>query len=131
MFKYLHNGTYHTDTSSNYMSDLGLDGEAQQGILAQKEFESKLPSPDKVLAKSKGIEHKGVFVSLNESNQNGLSSLKSALELAKEFNVDDQFFPINFNAETAQGVQVVTLENEAEFKQFGLNFILARKAYFE
>lgn len=85
----------------------------------------------KQIDKLKGIECKGVFVSLNESNQNGLSALKSALELATEFGEAEAFFPVNFNAETAQGVQVVTLENEAEFKQFGLNFIMARKAYFE
>jgi len=85
----------------------------------------------KQINKLKGIECKGVFVSLNESNQNGLSALKSALELATEFGAAEAFFPVNFNAETAQGVQVVTLENETEFKQFGLNFILARKAYFE
>lgn len=85
----------------------------------------------KQINKLKGIECKGVFVSLNESNQNGLSALKSALELATEFGQAEAFFPVNFNAETAQGVQVVTLENEAEFKQFGFNFILARKAYFE
>ncbi len=85
----------------------------------------------KQINKLKGIECKGVFVSLNESNQNGLSALKSALELAKEFGKAEAFFPVNFNAETAKGVQVVTLENEAEFKQFGFNFILARKAYFE
>ncbi|RZD22404.1 hypothetical protein [Pseudoalteromonas sp. MEBiC 03485] len=85
----------------------------------------------KQINKLKGIEYKGVFVSLNESNQNGLSALKSALELATEFGEAEAFFPVNFNAETAQGVQVVTLGNEAEFKQLGLNFIMARKAYFE
>lgn len=85
----------------------------------------------KQINKLKGIECKGVFVSLNESNQNGLSALKSALELAKSFGESEAFFPVNFNAETAQGVQVVTLENEADFKQFGFSFILARKAYFE
>ena len=85
----------------------------------------------KQINKLKGIECKGVFVSLNESNQNGLSALKSALELATEFGAAEAFFPVNFNTETAQGVQVVKLENETEFKQFGFNFILARKAYFE
>ncbi|TMP19077.1 hypothetical protein CWC02_08395 [Pseudoalteromonas sp. S2721] len=85
----------------------------------------------KQIDKLNGIECKGVFVSLNESNQNGLSALKSALELATEFGAAEAFFPVNFNAETAQGVQVVKLENETEFKQFGFNFILARKAYFE
>mgnify|MGYP001211499841 CR=1 FL=1 len=78
-----------------------------------------------------GIEFKGVQVSLNESNQNGLSALKSALELAKEFESENEFFPVNFNAETRQGVKVLTLVDEAEFKNFGLQFVMARKAFFE
>lgn len=78
-----------------------------------------------------GIEFKGVQVSLNESNQNGLSALKSALELAKEFESESEFFPVNFNAETRQGVKVLTLVDEAEFKNFGLQFVMARKAFFE
>lgn len=83
------------------------------------------------LSKMVGIEIKGVNVSLNETNQNGLSALKSALDLATEFDAQGQFFPIKFNAETATGEQVVELVDEAEFKQFGLQFILARKSYFE
>lgn len=83
------------------------------------------------LAKMAGIEVKGISVSLSESNQNGLSALKSAFDLATEFDAGDQFFPIKFNAETATGEQVVELVDEAEFKQFGLQFIMARKAYFE
>jgi len=83
------------------------------------------------LTKMAGIEIKGVNVSLNETNQNGLSALKSAFDLATEFDAQAQFFPIKFNAETATGEQVVELVDEAEFKQFGLQFILARKSYFE
>ncbi|ASM54120.1 hypothetical protein PNIG_a2060 [Pseudoalteromonas nigrifaciens] len=83
------------------------------------------------LSKMVGIEIKGVNVSLNETNQNGLSALKSAFDLATEFDAQGQFFPIKFNAETATGEQVVELADEAEFKQFGLQFILARKSYFE
>lgn len=82
------------------------------------------------LSKMVGIEIKGVNVSLNETNQNGLSALKSAFDLATEFDAQGQFFPIKFNAETATGEQVVELADEAEFKQFGLQFILARKSYF-
>lgn len=51
MFKYLHNGTYHTDVSSNYMDDLGLDGEAQQGILAMKEHEKSNETAERKLFK--------------------------------------------------------------------------------
>lgn len=51
MFKYLHNGTYHTDVSSNYMDDLGLDGEAQQGVLAMKELEKSKETAERKLFK--------------------------------------------------------------------------------
>ena len=46
MFKYLHDGTYHTDTSDEYMGALGLDDDAKQSVLTQKEYEeSQQPSP--------------------------------------------------------------------------------------
>lgn len=97
---------------------------------ALKTVEQVLEPYAKQIEKLRGIEFKGVHVSLTETNQNGLSALKSALELAKEFEVEAQFFPINFNAETCNGVEVLELLNEADFKQFGLDFILARKAFF-
>ncbi|MBH0034625.1 hypothetical protein I6F43_08010 [Pseudoalteromonas sp. NZS71_1] len=83
------------------------------------------------LAKLKGVEHRGVCVTLNEANQNGLSALKSALELARDFDATDQFFPVNFNAETPNGVEVLLLDDEEEFKHFGFSFVIARKALFE
>lgn len=83
------------------------------------------------LTKLQGIEVKGVKIALTEANQNGLSALKTALDLAKEFGVEDQFFPVNFNAETSSGNQKVSIETEAEFKQLGLAFILARKELFK
>ncbi|CAM3687091.1 MULTISPECIES: hypothetical protein [Pseudoalteromonas] len=97
---------------------------------ALKTVEQVLETYARQIDKLRGIEFKNIHVSLSETNQNGLSALKSALELAKEFNVEEQFFPINFNAETCKGVEVVELLNETEFKQFGLDFILARKAFF-
>ena len=39
MFKYLHNNRYHTDTTTSYMSELGLDDDAQESILNQKAYE--------------------------------------------------------------------------------------------
>jgi len=83
------------------------------------------------IAKLRGVKYKGVDISLTETNQNGLSALKSALDLAKEFGADEQFFPIKFNAETCEGNKVLVLDDESEFKQFGLDFVLARKAFFE
>ncbi|WP_339140508.1 hypothetical protein [Pseudoalteromonas galatheae] len=83
------------------------------------------------IEKLRGVTFKGVNVSLNEANQNGLSALKSALDLAIEFGAEEQFFPVNFNAETSQGVQVLPLDNAKEFKQFGLEFVLSRRRFFE
>lgn len=97
---------------------------------ALKTVEQVLEPYAKQIEKLQGIEFKNVHVSLTETNQNGLSALKSALELAKEFEVDNQFFPVNFNAETCKGVEVLELLDETEFKQFGLDFIMARKAFF-
>lgn len=97
---------------------------------AVQTVEQVLAPQQRKIDKLCGIEFKGINVSLCETNQNGLSALKSALELAKEFDVEDQFFPINFNAETCKGVEVLELLSETEFKQFGLDFILARKAFF-
>lgn len=98
---------------------------------ALKTVEQVLEPYARQIDKLRGIEFKNIHVSLTETNQNGLSALKSALELAKEFEVDEQFFPIKFNAETCEGEEVVELLNETEFKQFGLDFIMARKAFFE
>ena len=43
MFKYLHNGTYHTDTSIEYLESLGLDEDAIQSVLNQKAYEEANP----------------------------------------------------------------------------------------
>ena len=51
MFKYLHNGTYHSDTSSAYMTALGLDEKVKESILDQKEYEESQPSPELILFK--------------------------------------------------------------------------------
>jgi hypothetical protein len=44
MFKYLHNGTYHTDTSLDYLENLGLDEDTIESILNQKEYEEANPA---------------------------------------------------------------------------------------
>lgn len=96
-----------------------------------KTVEDVLAPYQRRISKLKGLSFKGVNVALTETNQNGLSSISSALAIAKEFNLEDQFFPINFNAETAQGNKTVELLDIHEFKEFGLQFMLARKEYFE
>lgn len=39
--QYLHNGTYHVDTSTEYMVGLGIDEETQESIIRQQEFEAE------------------------------------------------------------------------------------------
>ncbi len=128
----------HNANLPTYFNDEGKEVETLPLELPEAPERPLLQTPQEVLepyqkqiTKALGIEFKGVHISLNESNQNGLSALKSALELSKEFEVSDQFFPINFNAETCDGTQVLTLVDEAEFKEFGLQFVMARKAFFE
>ena len=128
----------HNANLPTYTDEEGNDIEVEPLELPDAPERPALQTPEEVLApyekiisKAIGVEFNGVGVSLNEANQNGLSALKSALELAKEFEVEDQFFPVNFNAETYEGVKVLTLTNETEFKNFGLQFVLARKQFFE
>jgi hypothetical protein len=104
---------------------------AEPGDLQEVSVSDVLAPYQSKINKAIGIGFKGINVSLTEANQNGLSALKSALDLAVEFGVKDQFFPINFNADTPKGTQIVKLLDEDEFKQFGFNFILARKSLFE
>lgn len=51
MFNYLHNDTYHTDTSKEYMSALGLSDEGQESILAMKEHEQGKETAERKLFK--------------------------------------------------------------------------------
>lgn len=129
---------YNANLPEPIENDDGTTAEVEPKPLPTEPLRPEVRTVEQVLApyqrkltKMAGIEIKGVNVSLNETNQNGLSALKSAFDLATEFDAQAQFFPIKFNAETATGEQVVELVDEAEFKQFGLQFILARKAYFE
>ncbi|URQ87737.1 hypothetical protein J8Z28_07810 [Pseudoalteromonas sp. SCSIO 43088] len=51
MFKYLHNNRYHTDTTTSYMSELGLSEEAQESIRTMKEYEQNKETVERVLFK--------------------------------------------------------------------------------
>ena len=53
MFKYLHNGEYHTDTSTEYMSKLGLDDDAIEAVLSQKAYEESQEPPHVASFKAK------------------------------------------------------------------------------
>ena len=80
-------------------------------------------------AKTQGVKYKSFDISLNEANQNGLSAIMSAENLAIEF--ESSIFPIKFKAETAGGFEMVELEDFAEFKSFALVFLSARQAFFK
>ena len=75
-----------------------------------------------------GIDYNGVPVSLTEENQNGLSSVMGGAKLAAEYG--GTIFPLNFNAATASGVQVITFIDLPEFELFALGFMQARQAFF-
>jgi hypothetical protein len=80
-------------------------------------------------AKQDGILIKGVGVSLNESNQNGIASVMAGATLANKKGVS--IFPLNFNAETAQGVESVSFADLAEFEDFALEFVASRQSFFQ
>jgi hypothetical protein len=129
MFKYLHNGTYHTDTSTTYLENLGLDEGAIKSVLNQKAFED--PHKSKVelaLSKKIGVEINGYQVSLNEVNQNGLASVLTGLNLASESGFD--IFPISFVAENQTGEVSIPFDDLASFKEFSLQFLHARQVFF-
>lgn len=129
MFKYLHNGTYHTDTSTVYLENLGLDEDAIQSVLNQEEYEEvELIATKLFLSKKIGVEINGYQVSLNEANQNGLASVLTGLNLASEGGFD--IFPITFVAENQTGEVSIPFEDLASFKDFSLQFLHARQVFF-
>jgi hypothetical protein len=79
-------------------------------------------------AKRQGKLIAGVQISLTEDNQNGIASVMQGADLAAEAGMS--IFPLNFNAMTAAGEQMVTFADMAEFKAFALEFMAARQQYF-
>ena len=80
-------------------------------------------------AKIDGESVAGHTISLTEENQNGIASVLQGAELAAEMGAD--FFPLNFNAMTAQGVKRIPFADMAAFKAFALDFLAARQKYFK
>lgn len=68
MFKYLHNGKYHTDTSAEYMSELGLNDETQESILNQKSYEESEQLSLEKRAKAYKFESDTLFLEANFDN---------------------------------------------------------------
>ena len=80
-------------------------------------------------AKVQGEAIAGHTISLTEENQNGIASVMQGAELAAEMGAP--FFPLNFNAMTAQGVKRIPFADMAAFKAFALEFLAARQKYFK
>jgi len=79
--------------------------------------------------KSQGISFKGVNISLNESNQNGLAAVRAALEMAEKIGIDA--FPLNFNAETADNDKPIKIDDIDEFNSLFVEFFIARQQFFK
>jgi hypothetical protein len=127
MFKYLHNGIKHKDTSTAYMTTLGLDDAAIESVLNQKKYEEN--QQHKILStqmKKQGIEINGFTVSLNKDNADGLVSIKTGFDLA-----GDAMFPTNFIGDNASGTVSITFADYADFNGFALKFLAARGAFFK
>lgn len=79
--------------------------------------------------KAIGLSFGGVNISLNESNQNGLAAIKTAVDMAVKIGVDA--FPMNFNAETKSGVKSVLISSIDEFNDLFVQFFIARQQFFK
>lgn len=78
--------------------------------------------------KKHGTDILGSTISLNETNQNGLSAIKSAIELASKYN--QNIFPIIFKADTNDGTTKVEFNDESSFDNFCLMFLHERQKFF-
>ena len=79
--------------------------------------------------KAVGLSFGGVNISLNESNQNGLAAIKTAVDMAVKIGVDA--FPLNFSAETKFGIESVSILSLDEFDSLFVQFFIARQQFFK
>jgi len=79
--------------------------------------------------KALGIEIQGQMISLNESNQNGLSAISTMID--KSIALGGIPFPLYPKLETKTGKARLTANNQAEFDSIFLTFGLARQQFFE
>ncbi|REL32533.1 hypothetical protein [Thalassotalea euphylliae] len=78
--------------------------------------------------KRQGVKINDVFVSLTESQQNGIAAIKQGLDLAEKHG--RTILPINFNAETPTGNQWIKFDTIDEFEMFALQFMAARQVFY-
>jgi hypothetical protein len=80
--------------------------------------------------KAVGIEIQGHMISLNESNQNGLSSISTMIDKAIKLALDSPF-PIYPTLETKNGKARLTANNQSEFDLIYVSFGVARNGFFQ
>lgn len=78
--------------------------------------------------KINGMDYNGVKVSLTEENQNGISSVLTAIDIAEKYS--QTIFPLIFNAVGPEGVSRIIFNDRATYESFGLQFMAARQAFF-
>ena len=109
MYKYLHNGVYHSDISNSYLSALGIDNTGIEAIEADKEIydanlllvEQKRTHQNKV----NGIIFQGVMCSATKEDMWGLSAVDSLIKKGDT---------VNFSFSNGNTVQL-TLDNIESF----------------
>jgi len=79
--------------------------------------------------KALGVEIQGHMVSLNESNQNGLSAMSTMID--KSISLGGSPFPLYPKLKTKTGRERLIANNQAEFDSIFLIFGLARQQFFE
>jgi hypothetical protein len=70
------------------------------------------------------------MISLNESNQNGLSSISTMIDKAIKLELDSPF-PIYPTLETKNGKARLTANNQSEFDLIYVSFGVARNGFFQ
>lgn len=80
-------------------------------------------------AKQIGQVVKNKNVSLNESNQNGLSAILQAAQTSESLNINT--YPINFRAEAGSEHVVITFNDYNQLIEFALDFMQKRQEFFK
>jgi hypothetical protein len=97
-------------------------------LITVEQFKANNPAVFAAHNKASGIVINGQQISLNERNQNGIASVLTGLSLADDVGAD--MFPLNFSAESPRGNSVFVFADLPQFKQFALQFMAARQAFF-
>lgn len=91
-------------------------------------FKSSNPELFTKYLKAQGKEIYGYQISLNKSNQNGLSALYEGASIAQEHSLN--YFPVNFLADTSEGKVSIPFDKMDDLAMFYINFISERQEFF-